>query len=189
MKYYTGIGSRKTPKEICNIFEEIGYKLSKHYILRSGHADGADLAFENGYDRALKDSGINSTNEILGKNIFIPWEGFNNSNSCRFFISGDAYNLAKKFYWNSNTFDNLKPAVKKLMARNGYQVLGQKLNDPSDFIICYTENGEMKGGTSQALKIAKAYNIPVFNFGLNNNDINKNYYILQEYLKQFYINI
>ena len=187
--YYTGIGSRETPQEICDVFEEIGYKLAKYYILRSGHADGADLSFEKGYDKALKTSNSNNINDIKGKNIFIPWEGFNNSTSCRFFITNDAYQLAKKFYWNPELFDNLKPAVKKLMARNCYQVLGPKLNEPSNFIICYTENGEMKGGISQALRIAKAYKIPVFNFGCNNNDINKNYSILQEYLKQFYIDI
>jgi len=39
------------------------------------------------------------------------------------------------------------------------------LKDPSDFIVCYTENGKMKGGTAQALRIAEDYKIPVFNIG------------------------
>ena len=51
------------------------------------------------------------------------------------------------------------------MARNSYQVLGYDLNTPSSFIVCYTKNGKLTGGTAQALKIAKDYNIPIFNFG------------------------
>ena len=37
MKYYAGIGSRKTPKEILDLMSVIGeYLQSKGYILRSG---------------------------------------------------------------------------------------------------------------------------------------------------------
>ena len=43
MVYYAGIGSRETPTEILNIFENIGFYLAKNnFILRSGHAGGAD---------------------------------------------------------------------------------------------------------------------------------------------------
>lgn len=46
---YTGIGSRETPAEILEIFEHLGaWFAKKGYTLRSGHADGADAAFENG---------------------------------------------------------------------------------------------------------------------------------------------
>ncbi len=43
---FTGIGSRKTPLDICQIITKIGEKLQNKYILRSGAAKGADLAFE-----------------------------------------------------------------------------------------------------------------------------------------------
>ena len=51
------------------------------------------------------------------------------------------------------------------MARNGYQVLGADLQTPTDFIICYTKDGKGEGGTGQALRIAKDYDIQVCDFG------------------------
>lgn len=53
--------------------------------------------------------------------------------------------------------------AKKLHARNGFQVLGRDLNSPSDFIVCWTKDGKASGGTGQAIRIATAYQIPVFN--------------------------
>ena len=51
---YTGIGSRKTPIEIINKMIKLGQILGKHgYILRSGGANGADKAFEQGCDNVL----------------------------------------------------------------------------------------------------------------------------------------
>lgn len=38
-KYYAGIGSRKTPPDICQLMTQIAEELSQGgYILRSGHA-------------------------------------------------------------------------------------------------------------------------------------------------------
>lgn len=49
MKYYAGIGSRRTPENICQIMTKIArYLYTKDYVLRSGDADGADTTFKNG---------------------------------------------------------------------------------------------------------------------------------------------
>ena len=54
MKYYAGIGSRETPKEICNKMTEIASLLEKQdFVLRSGGAQGADHAFEIGISDQL----------------------------------------------------------------------------------------------------------------------------------------
>ena len=66
-KYYTGVGSRSTPQDIMELMTQVATKLEAlGYSLRSGAADGADTAFENGV--------INP----LNKQIFIAWEGFSN---------------------------------------------------------------------------------------------------------------
>lgn len=40
-KYYAGIGSRSTPKDILKLFESLGrYLATCNFILRSGGADG-----------------------------------------------------------------------------------------------------------------------------------------------------
>lgn len=157
--YYAGIGSRNTPFFIIDLMKELGQALSKEgLILRSGGADGADLSFEAGCD------------EVNGKKeIYLPWKGFNSSNSTLHHISNKAYEIAEKYHpkWNF-----LKPAVKKLQARNCYQVLGSDLETPSSLVVCYTEKGKVIGGTGQALRIAEDYNIPVVNLGDPNIGLN-----------------
>lgn len=170
--YYAGIGSRSTPKEVLEAFVSIAKWCGENnFILRSGGANGADSSFEYGCDL------VNGKKEI-----YLPWNGFNDHYTG---IVLDEYNtkpfeIAKQFhpYWN-----NLKQGGRKLMARNSYQVLGKDLNTPSNFIVCYTENGSAKGGTGQAIRIAKYYNIPVFDAGSYNNikDFKK---VLSKYIKE-----
>lgn len=150
--YYAGIGSRETPIEILTFFTKLAKYLAKQgYILRSGGAEGSDLAFEIG------------CNNVNGqKEIFLPWKGFNNSNSSLILNNPKAFEIAEKYhpYWH-----NLKEGARKLQARNSHQVLGWDLNTPSKFIICWTKNGKGSGGTGQAIRIAKAYDIPIFDAG------------------------
>jgi hypothetical protein len=59
----------------------------------------------------------------------------------------------------------LSEAVRKLMARDTHQILGQDCNTPVDFAVCYTKAGAGKGGTGQALRIAEDYQISVIDLG------------------------
>lgn len=153
MNYYAGIGSRETPLEILTLFENIGSFLGENnFILRSGHASGADQAFEKGCDK------VNGQKEI-----YLPWSSFEGSDSHLIVNDPKAFEIAKDFhpYWH-----NLKDGAKKLQARNSHQVLGWDLRTLSKFIICWTKNGKGQGGTGQALRIAKAYGIPIFDVGI-----------------------
>lgn len=151
-KIYTGIGSRDIPKEIETLFTKIAMSLAKRdYTLRSGGADGSDLAFERGCDK------LNGKKEI-----YIPWKGFNGGKSELYDITDEMYKMAEKYhpYWH-----NLKDGAKKLHARNCCQILGKDLNTPTGFVICYTKDGKLQGGTAQALRIAMDYDIKIFNAG------------------------
>lgn len=144
--FYTGIGSRTTPEDICSFMTEIAkFLYAQRFILRSGHADGADIAFENG-------SG--NLNEI-----WVPWPGFNGSYS-RLIPCSLAFKVAEKFhpYWL-----NCSPAAKKLHARNVHQIAGVDLKTPSKFVVCWTSDGKDSGGTGLAIRIANALKIPVYN--------------------------
>lgn len=148
MFYYAGIGSRETPKEFLDLFTKVAKYLSKKgCVLRSGGACGSDKAFELG-----------ATN----KEIFLPWKGFEGSNSNLVVQDGKAFDIASKYHprWNY-----LSQGAKKLQARNSHQILGYDLESPSDFVICWTKGGKGNGGTGQALRIAKDYNIPIFDCG------------------------
>lgn len=156
-RIYTGIGSRNTPGDILRNMEFLGYFLStRDYILRSGHAQGADSAFEHGCDRGNGK-----------KEIYLPWKGFEGSDSELFNITDEAFKSVDLFHPSPS---RLSVGAKKLMARDYMQVLGMD-NTPSDFIVCWTSTGRATGGTGQAIRIAEANNIPVFNL-YNENSIN-----------------
>lgn len=122
------------------------------HTLRSGGAQGADRAFEIGCDYK----------SIGTKEIYLPVKGFQGNNSKRYNVSQEAMAIAAKFH---PRWDPLPTFVKLLMGRNAYQILGANLNTPSDFMICWTLEGNVVGGTGQALRMAAYYEIPIINFG------------------------
>lgn len=171
MKYYAGIGSRETPKEILELFTIIGeFLANKDYILRSGHAQGSDISFENGCDL------VNGKKEI-----YLPWSRFEGSDSNLVVENEKAFKIAEEYhpYWH-----RLSQGAKKLQARNSHQVLGLDLSTPSNFIVCWTKNGKGSGGTGQALRIAWAYNIPVFDFG-KYKDLEEGKIKFKEFLREY----
>lgn len=150
--YYAGIGSRKTPPEILEAFKSIAsYLALKGFVLRTGGASGADSAFEIGCN---KNHGK--------KEIFLPWNGFNNNSAKMIPLSEEAMELAKFYHPN---WIHLSEGARKMMARNCYQVLGANLKSPVGFILCYTPNGNGSGGTGQAIRIATDRHIPIIDAG------------------------
>lgn len=153
---YAGVGSRGTPVDILEKFEIIGFFLAKRgYLLRSGGADGADSAFEKGCDLAKG-----------RKEIFLPWKGFNGNNSNLFKTPKGAEKFVEKIH---PAWHKLKIPVKQLHARNVCQILGYSLDDPVEFVLCYTKDALGKGGTATAINLAKSMGIPVFDFGESSN--------------------
>ena len=151
-KFYAGIGSRETPQEILVLMAQIAQMLAQEgYVLRSGGAGGADIAFEYGCDQANG-----------AKQIYLPWPGFQGRSTQDPFvvtrITEDALQLAAHFHpgWN-----HCSPGAKKLHARNCYQVLGLTLSQPVERVICWTPRASGSGGTGQAIRIARHFNIPV----------------------------
>ena len=144
--YFAGIGSRETPVNMRPMIKQIMDTLNKKgWILRSGGAEGADTFFEK---------------FAKWKEIYLPWKGFNNNPSTTFGYSPEAEQIAKKFH---PTYEQLSRGAKACMSRNSYQVLGGDLKTPAICVICYTPTGKATGGTGQAIRIAEAHNIPVFN--------------------------
>ncbi len=54
-RFYAGIGARAPPPEVLSLMTRAAFALTKRgYVLRSGHAIGADNAFERGAGRAAQ---------------------------------------------------------------------------------------------------------------------------------------
>ena len=165
MKYYTGVGSRNTPQNILDLMVLIGeYLAEKGYTLRSGGAAGADKAFEAGCDNA-------NGNKL----IYLPWNSFqgNTIDNKKILLGVDDHSMdiASKHH---PAWSRVGQAGRKLMARNTYQVMDwdtetQTLDPVVDMLICWTPDGATDtttiktGGTGQAIRIARAHDIKVWN--------------------------
>lgn len=161
--YYAGIGSRETPEDIQAVFSNIAFNLErKGLILRSGGAEGADSAFQEGVE------------DKRNMQVFIPWNGFNGLHNKQTGIilpefTDRLMNIASHFH---PAWDRLGRGARKLHARNVHQMIGPDLDDEenvSKFVVCWTKNGAGKGGTGQALRIAEHLNVPVFDLGHENS--------------------
>lgn len=52
-----------------------------------------------------------------------------------------------------------------LHGRNAHQVLGLYLDHPVSMVLCWTPEGKGGGGTGQAIRIAEAYGVTVYDMG------------------------
>jgi hypothetical protein len=153
---YAGIGSRETPPDVLALMRRLGRALAvRGYRLRSGCAPGADSAFENGAGAA--------------SDLFLPWSGFRGRYEDRFILAEPtprAYEIASAHH---PAWARLSRGAQALQARNTHQVLGADCASPSKFVLCWTADGattetsSKTGGTGQALRVAKPYDVPVWN--------------------------
>jgi hypothetical protein len=133
---YAGIGSRETPRSVLDLMTLIAVKLeSLGYTLRSGGAIGADTAFEDGV-KSLKE-------------IFYDIDA-----------TSDAIELASQFH---PAWHNCRSGARKLHGRNSMILLGNNLDTPVKFVVCWTRDGKDTGGTGLGIRIAESMNIPIFN--------------------------
>lgn len=169
---YAGIGSRETPDDVLDLMGRFAFDYMDDAILRSGHAPGADLAFEQGVAHGMCWPECDDVERFV--EIYLPWRSFNKEASVAVRPrlnepTPEAMEVAAEYH---PAWQYLKPAVKKLMARNAHQVLGANLDDPVDFVVCWTPDGSLDGqgkkvgGTGQALRIAHDYGIEVWNLAL-----------------------
>jgi len=147
---YAGVGSRQTPKNIMEEMTKLAKELeSKGYTLRSGHAEGADLAFEEG---------------VVHKKEIFPGTKTTGTRE---------HTIAREIHPAPYALDKTKnPSfVWNLMARNTNQIFGKDLDVPVDFVIAWTpdaledykERSIESGGTGQAIEMASRKGIPVIN--------------------------
>ena len=153
---YAGIGARTTPQPILSIMEKLGAVYAKmNYTLRSGGAAGADSAFESG---CLRHDGP--------MEIYLPWSGaFDRSRKHKHYIqkpSRKAFDIAGEFHpaWNK-----CSSVARKFHARNSHQILGENLDDPASFVVCWHLGA---GGTMQAIRIAEKYDVTIINLADEN---------------------
>ena len=166
--FYTGVGSRETPRDVALVMCAFAIEARDRGLrLRSGGADGADLAFESGSHPE--------------KEIFLPFRKFNGSESSLWHIPEKCFDIAAQIH---PAWDRCSDFARKAHARNAQQVMGRNLDLPSKFLVCWTAGGELLGGTRTAIVMAKKEGVPVLNLGKPKNLETLRELIKKDYLEQ-----
>lgn len=159
-RYYAGIGWRDTPETILTLMSDLASRLEgRGFHLLSGGARGADKAFFRG-------------TTVGSRTIFLPWNGYEGQYSGADFIVAPElpnWHRAEKIARTHHPrWERCGQGARKLLARNGYQVLTATLDRPVDLIVAYTDGGRGGGGTGQALRVARklAPHVPIYDLGL-----------------------
>ena len=106
IRVITAVGSRQTPENILAEMKKIGHWCSQYGVtIRSGHAEGADWAFEYGAQYSCQ--------------VYLPWKNFNShlKSSAQVYIYDNvrASKIAKKYH---PAYDKLSDGAKKLIDRD-----------------------------------------------------------------------
>ena len=178
---YAGIGSRETSIDIQKEMYKIAKELeSLGYVGQSGGAPGADKAFEGANQPWEKEDGtIAGTKEFTkSKANVTKWarysDGKNTSSKFVVFKASDSNdkvrNIAKEIHPKKQDLSD-KDGL-DLHARNTFQVFGKNLDTPVDFVLFYAQEQKdsirPKGGTGQAVEMARLKGIPTINMADKN---------------------
>ena len=153
----TGIdeNTMKLIESVCKSLKSRSYKFR--------HNNSADDKLAN---TILKIEGIISES-------YLPWGKFNSNieKPKRYSPSKEAYSIAMAYHAK---FKDLPPAIRAILASHVNALLGDKCDDPVNFMLCWTECGtsdpkkkmdyKKVGNLPFLLKICEDANIPVFNF-------------------------
>jgi hypothetical protein len=158
---YAGVGSRKTPPKTRKLITALAAEFRMlGGELRSGGAEGADTEFARGARKQAQ--------------IFLPRPGFDAES-----FGGTTFDTPAE--WTEAIaadahprWESLEEWMKELHRRNAHQILGLDGQSPADFVVCWTPDGctsgkettRATGGTGQALRIADAYGVPIFNLAV-----------------------
>ena len=147
---FTGIGGRLIGSNHINLLYKIACLLEQDgWRCRTGDASGSDSVFRDAYIP-------NPMNIYVFSARAVQVDLYGTADRAR--------EIMYKYHPNPDAVRRSKFS-EYLLTRDVYQVLGPSLEDPSKIVICYTEEGKLKGGTAMAIRIANAYGIPVLNIG------------------------
>ena len=162
ISFYAGIGSRKTPRVIIEKIQYIAQVLADHgWGVRSGGARGADEVFDEfaGFRNGKRE-------------VWLPWRGYNGIHVLNYPYktpdrgeSRTYCRIAQDHHPAWERCNQERPRASHPERRNHIGYLGSRgtCNNKSRAVICWTPNGKVVGGTGMGIRIAKTYEIPVFN--------------------------
>lgn len=162
---FAGVGSRSTPQDVLHLMSNVARILTNRgALLRTGGSHGADDAFLKG------------VSDLTRAELYIPWSSFNGHYPHKTLtpfprvyvppvndLDVDQVMDATHTWWRQQG-----AAALGLLRRNVYIITGP--HGPNrgidvDFVLCWTENGRIRGGTGHTIRVATHLGIPVYNLG------------------------
>ncbi len=152
---YAGIGSRETPCHVLATMQQLGKTMAlEGWTLRTGNCIGADQSFAKG---------ANEVNPKLVE-LYLPWIGYEAESIVlgnKLYTPGsEAYRIAAKHH---PAWHKCNQATQAMHARNVEIILGAKLDQLVQQVICWTPGSKTIGGTAMGIRIAQAWGIEVRN--------------------------
>lgn len=159
---YTGVGSRELPTRETGLVRDVGNALTDEgYILLTGDASRGcdDIFWQHSlapYRRRFGPHGKAAYED----EVHVVSPGCDHYDKA-YYIAGLTH---PAWRW-------IPDWMKELHTRNVFQVLGEFVNDPTEFLVCWTSDGaetsketsKKTGGTGTAIRIADTFGVPVFN--------------------------
>lgn len=154
---YAGVGPRKAPAEALALLSGLSASLARAgLMLRTGYADGADLAL---YQGAIDAGGA--------AELILPWSGYNQCSGGHVLTNPRAMEIARQMWGPEPVTDT----IARLLATGVTHVLGLNLDDPAPFVVYWLPfrpgqavNAPLpQSGTAVGVRTARAYGIPAFN--------------------------
>lgn len=189
LRAFAGVGSRSTPPDMLSLLRRASqFLVEQGWTCRTGGAEGADTACEQGALEALEDDLLvgpeHATHGAL--EVYLPWPAFGRGDRWYRQVRHRAHDgelnvtcLAQPTPEAVRLASTVHPAwaacsgpAQKLHGRNSHQVLGSDLRSPVSVVLCWTPDGadgttipvtRETGGTGQAIRLAALRKIPVLN--------------------------
>ena len=161
-----GTSKKATDIDVVRMMNAAANCVIGGHTVVSGGAPQMDSAAERGVDIMRE---INP-DRIYHKKIILPWNGFEGrkEDGKDFFLLDETMTQVSErlleacgIVW----YKALSPGIKKLYARNGFQILlpDYSKTDVVGWIAPEDKHGLPKGGTRIAVLMAQSMNIPTFN--------------------------
>ena len=150
---WAGIGARNAPDSVLADMTALARQMADAgHHLASGGAGGADAAFAAGTPEGQRTQ-------------WLPWEGYNElaGPDCRTLSPERMQECMKIAERLHPAWDRCRPGVRRMHARNAAILLGPDRDRPVDAVVCWTEDGKVRGGTGMGLLIAREWKVPVIN--------------------------
>lgn len=152
---YAGIGSREISLGVKSDIRMLARNLAqKGWHLRSGGAVGSDKSFADETPPGQR-------------TLYLPWPEYNDLSGpdCRVLTPQERRDCVQVAQQLHPAWQRCSPGARSLHARNVAIILGPSLGDPVNFVVCYTDEGKLVGGTAMGIRIARKFGIPVLNLG------------------------